>query len=136
MSASLNKVMIIGNLGKEPEIKYLPDGTATGKLSVAVNREWKNTKGERCKETEWFNVVTWRKTAENCAQYCYKGQSVYVEGRLATRKWTDQQGVERTVVELIASDVRFLGKPKAQAAAEGEASDDSTPSAPDEEVAF
>ncbi len=117
MAGSLNKVMIIGNVGREPELRYTPDGTPTARFSVAVNRTWNTPDGERKEETEWFNVVTWRKLAERCSQYLYKGQSVYVEGRLQTRKWTDQQGMERKSVDLVAFDVRFLGKPKAAAGA-------------------
>ena len=112
--SSLNKVMIIGNVGKDPELRYTPDGTPTTKFSVAVSRTWKTPDGEQKEETEWFNVVTWRKLAETCSNYVYKGQKIYVEGRLQTRKWTDPQGVEKRFVDLIANDVRFLGKPKNQ----------------------
>ena len=120
MASSLNKVMIIGNVGKDPELRYTPDGTPTTKFSVAVNRVWNTPDGERKEETEWFNIVTWRKLAETCSNYVYKGQKVYVEGRLQTRKWTDQSNVERRITELVASQVMFLGKPKGAAAAGGE----------------
>ncbi len=120
-SGSLNKVMIIGNVGRDPELRYTPDGTPTTKFSVAVSRVWKDQHGENKEETEWFNVVTWRKLAETCGNYVYKGQKVYVEGRLQTRKWTDQQGVEKRFVDLVASDVRFLSsKPKTAAGGEEE----------------
>ena len=114
MASSLNKVMIIGNVGKDPELRYTPDGTPTAKFSVAVSRVWKTPEGEQKEETEWFNIVTWRKLAETCSNYVYKGQKVFVEGRLQTRKWTDQQGAERRIVELVANEVMFLGKPKSQ----------------------
>ena len=120
MAGSLNKVMIIGNVGKDPELRYTPDGTPTAKFSVAVGRVWNTPEGERKEETEWFNVVAWRKLAETCGNYVYKGQKVYVEGRLQTRKWTDQQGVEKRFVDLVASQVIFLGKPKGSVGAPGE----------------
>jgi single-strand DNA-binding protein len=130
MASSLNKVMIIGNVGREPELRYTPDGTPTTKFSVAVSRVWNTPEGERKEETEWFNVVTWRKLAETCGNYVYKGQKVYVEGRLQTRKWTDPQGVEKRFVDLIANQVVFLGKPKSQVGAGGE---EETAAAPTEE---
>lgn len=120
MASSLNKVMIIGNVGRDPELRYTPDGTPTTKFSVAVSRFWKTPDGEQKEETEWFNVVTWRKLAETCSNYVYKGQKVYVEGRLQTRKWTDPQGIEKRFVDLVANQVVFLGKPKGAASGEGD----------------
>lgn len=117
MASSLNKVMIIGNVGKDPELRYTPDGTPVCKFSVAVSRVWKTPDGEQKEETEWFNVVAWRKLAETCSSYVYKGQKLFVEGRLQTRKWTDQQGIERRTTDLVANEVMFLGKPKSQVAA-------------------
>ena len=87
MASSLNKVMIIGNVGRDPEMRYTPDGKAQAKFSVAVSRVWTNQEGERKEETEWFNVVAWDKLAEICGNYITKGQKVYVEGRLQTRTW-------------------------------------------------
>jgi single-strand DNA-binding protein len=112
MASSLNKVMIIGNVGRDPEMRYTPDGTPTAKFSVAVSRSWTTPDGEKKEETEWFNVVTWRKLAETCGNYVHKGQKVYVEGRLQTRKWTDPQGVEKRYTDLVANQVMFLS-PKA-----------------------
>jgi single-strand DNA-binding protein len=120
MASSLNKVMIIGNVGRDPELRYTPDGTPTVRFSVAVNRVWNTPDGERKEETEWFNVVAWRKLAETCSNYVYKGQKVYVEGRLQTRKWTDQQGTEKRFTDLVASQVVFLGRPKGAVGAPGE----------------
>lgn len=127
MASSLNKVMIIGNVGKDPELRYTPDGTPTTKFTVAVGRTWRTPEGEQKEETEWFNVVTWRKLAETCSNYVYKGQKVYVEGRLQTRRWTDPQGVEKRFVDLIASQVVFLGKPKSAVGPGGEGEDTATP---------
>ena len=98
-------------------MRYTPDGTPTTKFSVAVSRTWTTPDGEKKEETEWFNVVTWRKLAETCGNYVYKGQKVYVEGRLQTRKWTDPQGVEKRYTDLVANQVVFLGKPKGSTAA-------------------
>lgn len=105
----LNKVQIIGNLGADPEMRYTANGSATTQFKVAVNRTYNDASGERKQETEWFRVVTWNRLAETCAQYLAKGRQVYVEGRLQTRSWDDQQGVKRYMTELIAQEVKFLG---------------------------
>ena len=138
MSSSLNVLMIIGNLGKEPDYRFTPDGTPTCKFSVAVSRDWKNAKGERCSETQWFNVVTWRALATNCSQYCYKGQKVYCSGRLQTRTWTNPQGVEKLIVELVANEIKFLSPPKASLAGPATAPDGepATAADDDEEITF
>ncbi len=104
----LNKIMLIGNLGRDPEMNVTGDGTPFTRFSIAVNRRTKNAKGERQDETEWFNIVAWRSLAEVCNTYLTKGAKVYVEGRLTQRKYTDKNGVERIAVEVIASDVEFL----------------------------
>lgn len=107
---SLNKVMIIGNLGQEPEMRFTPSGSPVTSFSVATNRVYNTPEGERKEETEWFNVVTWNKTAETCNQYLTKGQKVYVEGRLHSRTWDGQDGQKHTRVEIIASRVIFLDR--------------------------
>ena len=110
----LNKIMLIGNLGRDPEMNVTSDGTPFTRFSIAVNRRTKNANGERTEETEWFNVVAWRSLAERCNTYLQKGSKVYLEGRLTQRKYTDKNGVERTMVEVVASDVEFLsGKQQA-----------------------
>lgn len=108
MATSLNKVMIIGNVGRDPEMRYTPDGKAQAKFSVAVSRVWTNQEGERKEETEWFNVVAWDKLAEICGNYITKGQKVYVEGRLQTRTWEGQDGQKHKSVDLVARDVVFM----------------------------
>lgn len=105
----LNKCMVIGHLGADPEMKYLANGSAVTNFRVATSRSWKNDAGERQEETEWFRVVTWNRLAEICAQYLTKGRLVYVEGRMQTRSWDDQQGQKRYSTELIAQEVKFLG---------------------------
>jgi len=109
-SSSLNKIMIIGNLGKEPEMRFTPSGNPVTSFQVATNRVYSTPDGERKEETEWFTVVTWNRLAENCNQFLTKGQRVYVEGRLHTRTWDGQDGQKHTRVEIIASNVIFLDK--------------------------
>ena len=107
--ASLNKVMIIGNLGKDPEMQYTASGDAVTKFSVAAGETWTDKNGQRQERTEWFNVVAWRKLAETCAQYLAKGRQVYVEGKLQTRTY-EQDGQKKYFTEVIADQVRFLGE--------------------------
>ena len=116
--ASLNKVQIIGNVGKEPEMKVTPNGKAVTSFSVAAGRSYTTNDGERKDETEWFNVITWNKLAETCNQYLQKGQQVYVEGRLQTRSW-ESDGVTKYRTEVIANQVLFLGK-REESESEGE----------------
>ena len=108
MARGLNKVMLIGNLGKDPEMKYTPSGMPVTTFSVAVSRSWRTPEGENREETEWFRVVAWQKLAETCNEYLRKGMRVYIEGRLQTRKWTDQQGQERYTTEVVANEMVML----------------------------
>ena len=108
--ASLNKVMIIGNLGKDPEMRFTPNGSPVTTFSVAVGRTYNTTEGERKTETEWFNVVTWNKLAEQCNQFLSKGRLVYIEGRLRTSSWEGQDGLKHYRTELIASRATFLDR--------------------------
>lgn len=108
MAGSLNKVMIIGNVGRDPEMRYTPNGAPVTSFSVAVNFRRTGPDGQPLDETEWFNVVTWNKLAETCNQYVTKGRSVFVEGRLRTRSWDGQDGQKHYRTEVIAQDVRFL----------------------------
>ncbi|MEI7645479.1 MAG: single-stranded DNA-binding protein [Chloroflexales bacterium] len=109
MARDLNKVMIIGCLGTDPEIRYTPSGSPVATLRVASGRQWRDGGGETHEETEWFSVVAWNKLAEICNQYLSKGARVYVEGRLQTRAWEDpQSGQTRYKIEVIANDVIIL----------------------------
>ena len=110
MSRGLNKVMIIGNLGKDPEMRYTPSGRPVTNFSVAVSRSWNTPDGEHHEETEWFNVVAWGRLAEICNQYLVKGRQVYVEGRLQSRNWEDAEGKRHTAVEVIANKMIMLGE--------------------------
>jgi len=106
---SLNKVMIIGNVGKEPEMRFTPSGKPVVSFSVAVNSKYGETE-----TTEWFNIVAWNKLAETCNQYIIKGQQVYVEGHFQTRTWEGDDGVKHYKTEVIANHVQFLGKREAK----------------------
>jgi single-strand DNA-binding protein len=108
--AGLNKVMIIGNLGADPEMRYTADGTALTNFRVAASRTYSSPEGERKEETEWFSVVTWRKLAEQCSQFLQKGRKVYVEGRLQTRSWDTPEGERKYRTEVIADRVMFLDR--------------------------
>jgi single-strand DNA-binding protein len=116
----LNKIMLIGNLGRDPELNVTSEGTPVTKFSLAVNRRYKGSDGEQKEETEWFNIITWRQLAEICERYLHKGSKVYIEGRLTQRKYTDKEGIQRTAVEVIASDMKMLDK-KPDAGSEEEA---------------
>jgi len=105
----LNRCMIIGRLGADVEMRYTANGTAVSTFSVATDHKWKNAAGELQEQTEWFRVVAWARLAELCAQYLHKGRQVYVEGRMQTRSWEDQQGQKRYSTELVAQEVKFLG---------------------------
>jgi single-strand DNA-binding protein len=110
MSRGLNKVMIIGNLGREPEMRYTPSGRPVTTFSVATSRSWNTSDGERHTDTEWFNVVAWGNLAEICKQYLTKGQQVYIEGRLQTRHWEDKENVKHATVEVVATEMMMIGE--------------------------
>ena len=108
--ASVNKVILIGNLGRDPEVRYTPSGSAVCNVGLATTRNWKNKdSGERQEETEWHRVVFFDRLAEIAGEYLKKGRPVYVEGRLRTRKWTDKDGVEKYTTEIYAEQMQLLG---------------------------
>jgi single-strand DNA-binding protein len=107
--------MIIGNVGRDPEMRYMPSGRPVTSFSVATARSWTNAEGERREETEWFNVVAWGNLAEICKQHLHKGQQVYVEGRLQTRSWEDQAGKKCFRTEVVAEEMIVLGNRRAAA---------------------
>lgn len=110
MGASVNKVIILGNLGARPELKYLPSGQAVCEMRIATSDSWTKD-GQKQEKTEWHSVKAWGKTGENCAQYLDKGRTVYVEGRLETRSWDDKKtGEKKYKTEITASSVQFIGK--------------------------
>jgi single-strand DNA-binding protein len=107
--ASVNKVILVGNLGKDPESRYLPDGGAVCNFSVATTDKWKDKSGEQQERTEWHRVSTFAKLAEICGEYLKKGSQVYIEGRLQTRKWQDKEGHDRYTTEIVADRMQMLG---------------------------
>lgn len=107
--AGVNKVIIIGNLGRDPELRYTSNSHPVCQLSVATTRAYTNRNDDRVEETEWHRVVVWGKQAENCNQYLSKGRQVYVEGRLQTRSYEDKEGIKRYSTEVVADTVQFLG---------------------------
>jgi single-strand DNA-binding protein len=109
MSRGLNKVMLIGRLGRDPEMRYTPSGRPVTTFSLATSRTWNTSEGERRTETEWFTIVAWGSLAEICKQYLVKGQQVYVEGRLQTRHWEDNEGNKHSATEIVANEMIMLG---------------------------
>lgn len=108
--ASVNKVIVLGNLGRDPEVRYTPNGNAVCNLRIATTRNWKSKdSGEKMEETEWHSVVLYDRQAEIAGEYLKKGRPVYIEGRLKTRKWTDKEGVERYTTEIVADSMQLLG---------------------------
>jgi len=104
----MNKIILIGNLGRDPEMSYTPNGVAVTKFSLAVTRFEKSASGESQKKTDWYNIVAWRQLAERCSQYLHKGNKVYIEGRLTPRPYTDKNGVERLSLDVVATETEFL----------------------------
>lgn len=104
----LNKVTLIGRLGKDPEVRYTPDGTMVTTFNLATDEQRKDKNGEKIQRTEWHKIVTWGKLAEICGNYLVKGKLVFVEGRIQTRSWEDKEGVKRYTTEIIASDMKML----------------------------
>lgn len=108
--ASLNRVVLIGNLTKDPELRFTPAGSSVANLRMAVNRRWTNREGERVDSTDFFNVVVWGKLAELCAEYVRKGSPIAADGRLQSRSWETEDGQKRSTVEVVAENVQFLGR--------------------------
>jgi single-strand DNA-binding protein len=117
--ASVNKVILIGNLGANPELKYLPSGQPVCEIRLATNEVFNDQQGQRQERTEWHRVVVYGKQAENCSQYLSKGRSCYIEGRIRTRSWDDKDGTKRYMTEIIAERVQFLGSGTGQGMSSG-----------------
>lgn len=129
--ASVNKVILIGNLGRDPETRFMPNGEAVTNVTIATTETWKDrNSGERQEKTEWHRVTFYRRLAEIAGEYLKKGSQVYVEGRLETRKWTDKEGKDRYTTEIIASEMKMLGSRAGAGAPAYDASDDAAPSRP------
>lgn len=107
---SVNKVILVGNLGKDPELRYTPSGTAVVNFPLATSENFKDRDGNRQEKTEWHNIVAWRQLAEICGKYLHKGKQIYIEGKLQTRKWQDKNGVDRYTTEIVADSMQMLGR--------------------------
>jgi single-strand DNA-binding protein len=129
--AGINKVILIGNLGRDPELRYTQNGQPVANFSLATSEQWtdKNS-GEKVEKTEWHRIVVWGRTAEHCSQYLAKGRTVYIEGRLQTRDWEDKEGQKRSTTEINAQTVQFLGGPRGQNQPDAESSQSSSPDQP------
>ena len=108
--ASVNKVILVGNLGRDPELKYMPSGDAVCNFTVATRAVWKDREGDQQEKTEWHNIVAFRRLAEICGEYLKKGKQVYIEGRIQTRSWDDKDGVKRYTTEIVANQMQMLGR--------------------------
>ena len=109
MARGVNKVIIVGNLGQDPEVRYMPNGNAVANITVATSESWKDQQGQMQERTEWHRIVLYRRLAEIAGEYLRKGSKVYLEGRLQTREWQDQQGQKRYTTEIIADQMQMLG---------------------------
>ena len=120
----VNKVILIGNLGKDPEIRYTQSGAAVVNFSIATTERWKGQDGQQQEQTEWHNIVAWKRLAEICSEFLSKGSKVYIEGKLQTRKWQDKDGNDRYTTEIVARDMQML-TPRGAGSGEGSYGDNS-----------
>jgi len=127
--SGVNKVILIGNLGADPELRYTPSGRAVVNFNLATSRTWNNRDGEKQEETEWHRIVAWDKLAEICGEYLKKGAQTYVEGRLQTRSWEDKNGLKRYTTETVVSEMRMLGS-RQDAGSSGSSKSSEAPSLP------
>lgn len=119
MAGGVNKVILIGNLGADPEVRFTPGGQAVANFRVATNESWTDKNGQKQERTEWHRIVVWGKLAELCGEYLKKGRQAYIEGRLQTREWTDKEGKKNYTTEIVANTVQFLGGGPGRSGGEG-----------------
>jgi len=138
--AGVNKVILVGRLGKDPEVRYTPSGAAVANFTIATSEEWKDKdSGEKQERTEWHRVVAWRRLGEICGEYLHKGSQVYIEGRLQTESWEDREGNKRYTTKIVAQTMQMLGSPRKEGKAESveERYPDEEPiSIPDDDIPF
>ena len=127
----LNKAILIGHLGRDPEVRYTPNGTAVANFSVATSERWTDNDGEKQERTEWHRIVAFGKLGEICGEYLFKGKQVYIEGRIQTRSWEDKEGVKRYTTEIVANQMLMLGDKKGNGKSQGEESRNNADNAPD-----
>ena len=135
----INKAILVGRLGKDPEVRYLPDGTMVTNFNLATDEQWKDKTGEKVQKTEWHRIVTFGKLAEICGNYLVKGKLIFIEGRIHTRNWEDKEGVKRYTTEIVANDMKMLdskGQTKAGDEAAPDAAYASNSGTPMEDVPF
>ena len=133
---SVNKAILVGNLGADPELRNTEGGTPVCNLSIATNRKWKDKEGNTKEKVEWHRIVVWGKQAESCGEYLSKGSLVYIEGRIETRKWQDKDGNDKYTTEITAENVRFLGGKGGGAGSSGSAGGGGNPPVGDDEIPF
>jgi len=134
--SSLNKVLLIGNLGRDPEIRYTPDGSPVANFSLATSENWTDKSGTRQEHTEWHNIVAWNRLADLCKKYLSKGRQVYIEGRIRTRDWNDRDGNKRRTTEVIATQMVLLGSRGQNADVGSQPMDTATRAIADQEDSF
>ncbi|MFH1124699.1 MAG: single-stranded DNA-binding protein [Pseudomonadota bacterium] len=137
--ASVNKVILVGNLGAEPELRYTPGGKAVATFNVATHEQWTGKEGEKEERTEWHKIVAWARLGEICGEYLHKGSQVYIEGRLQTRNWEDREGIKRYTTEIVAQTMQMLGSPSktgAAKSAEERFPSEEPVSIPDDDIPF
>ena len=128
MARSLNKVQLIGNLTRDPELRYTPNGNAVCSFSIATNRNWTTDSGEKREEVDFHKIIAWNKLGELCSQFLVKGRKVYVEGRLTTRSWTGQDGAQKSTTEVVINDMILLDRGAGASSAAADVSEDVSPS--------
>ena len=138
MAKSLNRVMLIGNLGKDPELRYTTSGVAVATFSLATNESWKDQDGNQQERTEWHNIVAWKKLAEICAEWLKKGKKVYIEGRIQTRSYDDKNtGAKKYMTEIVADNMIMLdSKPGVEQSAPAPVTDDARPAEKNDDLPF
>jgi single-strand DNA-binding protein len=136
--ANYNRALLMGNLTRDPELRYIPSGSAVANLRLAINRTYKNQAGEQKEEVTYVGVVVWGKQAENCAEYLSKGSPVFIEGRLQSRQWETEDGQKRSVLEVVADRVQFLGRKRGESPAAVSEEPPAAPSstAPEDDIPF
>jgi len=137
--ASVNKAIVVGNLGADPELRYTPGGSAVANFRLATQEQWTNKEGEKTERTEWHRIVAWGRLGEVCGEYLHKGSQVYIEGRIQTRSWEDREGNKRYTTEIVAQTMQMLGSPPKSGKAK--AGEESFPSEepiaiPDDDIPF
>jgi len=132
----VNKVMLIGRLGNDPEVRHTQDGTPVAAFNLATDEQWKDKSGKKVQKTEWHRIVTWRKLAEICGEYLSKGKMVFIDGKLQTRSWEDKDGNKRQTTEIIAQNMKMLGGSSSNGGQSSKSESGNVPNMPDDDIPF